>query len=329
MTTPYTPLPISPTPYISPFTLINAPTGVDWSTIPPGDDITPAQNQSEWTNMCARATARADEYCNQVLRATTDIELLHGPDHLVTVGPQGGGRSPTPYWGGTGYNARIILERWPILQVTGVQTCPNNRWPRTWSTVPTGMFEPEKPPIGIYGSIAPSNAISGGQSVLVAPGFIDWCYGRNGWAVQVSYINGWPHCGITAHAAAGATTISVDDCTGWGITSYYNTTGATGTIKDGGQQEVVHVTSASVTAGPGTLTLSQPLVYPHEIGTVLTTLPSSVEQACIFFAAAEALTRGATSTTIHDIGGHAQGGNSGAELISEGELLLKPYKRTI
>ncbi len=324
-----TPLPISPTPYISPLTLITAPTGIDWSTIPPGDDVTPGQNQAEWANMCARATARADEYCNQVLRATVDLQLLHGPDYNVTVGPGSGGRSPTPYWGGAGYNARLILERWPVLEVIGVQVCPNNLWPRQWTSVPAGFFEPEKPPIGIYGSVAPSNAVSGGQAILVAPGYISWCYGRNGWAVQVNYINGWPHTGLTAQANVGDTTLTVDDVTGWGITSYYSVTGATGTVKDTGQQEVIHVTATSATAGPGTLTLASPLTYQHAVGTVVTTLPSSVEQACIFFAAAEALTRGATSTTIHDIGGHAQSGGSGAELISEGELLLKPYRRTI
>jgi len=171
--------------------------------------------------------------------------------------------------------------------------------------------------------------VSGGQAVIVAPGYITWCYGRNGWAIQVSYINGWPHAGIIVKANAGDTTLTVDDTTGWGITSYYSVTGATGTVKDTGQQEVIHVTATSAAAGPGTLTLANPLAYEHAVGTVVTTLPSSVEQACIFFATAEALTRGATSTTIHDIGGHAQSGGSGAELISEGELLLKPYRRTI
>src|SRR5262249_14999571 len=151
-----------------------------------------------------------------------------------------------------------------------------------------GFFEPEKPPIGIYGSVAPSNAVSGGQAILVAPGYITWRYGRNGFAVQVSYINGWPHAGITQAASAGDTILHVDDCTGWGITSYYGVTGATGTIKDGNEQEVIHGNSTSAAAGPGTITLASPLTYPHETGTVVTALPSSVEQACIYFAAAEA-----------------------------------------
>ena len=65
---------------------------------------------------------------------------MHGPDYRVTIGPASGGAYPTPYWGNTGaQNARIILSRWPVLQVTGVQTCPNNQWPRVW-TVAAGRL---------------------------------------------------------------------------------------------------------------------------------------------------------------------------------------------
>jgi hypothetical protein len=283
-------------------------------------------------NMCARATARADGYVNMTLRATADTELVHGPDYRVTVGPAGGGAWPTPWWGNTGaQNARIILSRWPVLQVTGVQTCPNGQWPRVWTSLPAGFFEPEVPPLEVYGSIAPGGSAVGGQAVLVGGGYINWSYGRNGWAIQVSYLNGWPHCSLTSTVAAGATSLPVNDCTGWGITSYYGVTGATGRIADAGQQEAVHVTSTSVTAGPGNLIIPSPgLAYPHQAGTVITTLPGSVEQACIYFAAAEALTRGATSTTIHAVGGHAQSSDEGARaLIEEGELLIHAFRRSI
>ena len=71
-------------------------------------------------------------------------------------------------------------------------------------------------------------------------------------------------------------------------------------------------------------------MYEHEIGTVFTTLPAAVEQACILFCCAQALVRGATSTTIHSIGGHAQSsGLDIQELTAEAELLLHPFKRTI
>jgi hypothetical protein len=273
-----------------------------------------------------------DGYCNQILRATTDVELAHGPDYRVTVGPAAGGHSRSPYWGVQGpSNARIILSRWPILQVVQVQVCPNNVWPRVFTTLPAGLAEPERPPIDVFGSSAPTGEAAAGQAILVAPGYIDWSYGRNGYVIQVQYTNGWPHCSLTSYVAAGVTSLPVNDCTGWAVTTYSGLyAGATGTVKDSGSQEAVHVTASSVTAGPGNLTLSAATAYPHQAGTIVTTLPAGVEQACIYFAAAEALTRGATSTTIHAVGGGAQSSDSGSRaLIEEGELLIHAYKRTI
>ena len=324
-----TPLPLGLAPYISPLTLTSAPVGIDFSTI--GDsaaDPTPAQNTNEMWNMCGRATSRTDSYLNQVLRATVDVELVHGPDYRVTVGPAAGGMMNTPYWGRAGGNARITLSRRPILQVSNVQVCPNGQWPRVWTALPANWYEPEKPPVGVYGSSAPSGDASGGQSIIVGPGYISWCYGRNGFAIEVSYLNGWPHCSLSSAVTAGVTSLPVNDCTGWGITNYYGTyTGATGAIRDGGQEESFHVTTTSVTAGSGNLILSAPTAYPHPAGTIVTTMPRSIEEACIKFCAAEALTRGATTTTIHAVGGGAQsGGGSAQELIEEGELLIHAYK---
>jgi hypothetical protein len=63
---------------------------------------------------------------------------------------------------------------------------------------------------------------------------------------------------------------------------------------------------------------------------VFTTLPAAVEQACILFCCAQALVRGATSTTIHSIGGHGASSQMDiSDLNSEAELLLHPFKRTI
>ena len=323
-----TPLPLGLAPYLSPEALQAAPTGIDFTTIPSGDDITPAQNMAELWNMCARATSRADEYLNQVLRATLDVELVHGPDYRVTVGPAAGGMRNTPYWPKAGGNARITLSRRPILQVSNVQVCPNGQWPRQWTALPANWYEPEKPVIGVYGSSAPSGDASGGQSIIVGPGYISWCFGRNGFAIEVTYTNGWPHCALSSPVAAGVTSLPVDDCTGWALTNYYGTyTGATGSIRDSGQEEAIHVTASSVTAGPGNLTLTATTNYPHQAGTLVSAMPRSVEEACIKFAAAEALTRGATSTTIHAVGGGAQSSGGGAtQLIEEGELLIHGYK---
>jgi hypothetical protein len=101
-------------------------------------------------------------------------------------------------------------------------------------------------------------------------------------------------------------------------------------FKDGGQTEAVTVTASSTTSGPGTLTLASALQYPHQNGTIVSTLPAAVEQACILFCTAQALVRGATSTTIHSIGGHSQStGGDITGLNAEAELLLHPFRRTI
>ena len=282
--------------------------------------------------MVGRATSRAEGYTNQTLRATADTELIYGPDYRINVGPASGGGYPTPWWGNSGAtNARIILSRWPVLQVTGVSTCPASLWPQVFKPVPAGYFGPLNPPLGVYNSVAPGGSADGSQTIMVGGGYINWSLGRNGWAVEVSYLNGWPHCSITSAVTAGSTSVEVNDCAGWAITNYVGTyTGATGRVADSGRQEAVHVTASSVTAGPGTLTLSSALNYDHAAGTIVTTLPASIEQACIYFAAADALTRGATSTTIHSVGGAAQSSGGGArELIEEAELLCHPYRRTI
>ena len=287
---------------------------------------------AEMWRMCARSTSRCDGYVAQILRATLDTELHRGPDYRVTVGPASGGSYATPWWGNSAaQNARIILDCWPVLQVVSVQTCPNGLWPRKFTALPSGFAEPEVLPASVYNSVAPGGSADGGQAILVGGGYVNWTAGRNGWLVQVQYINGWPHCSLTSAVTAGATTLPVNDCTGWAIQNYAGTvTGATGKLADSGWQEAVHVTAASVTSGPGTLTLSSAISYNHAAGTLLTTMPGSIEQACIYFAAAEALTRGATSTTIHSVGGAAQSSGGGArELIEEGELLLHAFRRTI
>jgi hypothetical protein len=264
-----------------------------------------------------RATARADGYVNQVIRATIDWEQVAGPDYRVTV------------QNGTG-NGRIILSRWPVLSILSVMVAPNAVFPRQWSTIPSGNYDLEVPPLSVYGNIAPSAAIDGGQAILIPPGWVNWGLGRHGWLVRVSYINGWPHTSLTAAVEQGETTLPVDDTTGWAITNEWGQTGAAGIIYDSGFQETVQCTASSVTSGPGNLTIANPLNFNHNAGVMVTTLPQSVIGAVILFSAAEALTRGATSTTVHSIpGGGASAGKGPEDLIGEGELLLHPLRRTV
>lgn len=318
MTTPTGPL----SPYVTPEVLIAAPTGISWSTIPPGTGVTPAQRYAEQSNLCARATAETDSFCNQPLRATLDTEVFRGPNYRVTI--ENGSR-----------NGRIIMQRGPVLNVVSVEVAAANQFPHQWVTVPPGSYEPEYPPIGVYGSSAPSAGGEGGQAIIIAPGYINWCNGRQGIIVRVRYYNGFPHCGLTAAAAVGDTVLQVDDCTAWATTTPFSgVTGATGTVYDSGQQELVQVTATSVTAGPGTLTLATPLVFAHAKSVVVSTLPQSVMWANILLASGMAMTRGATSTTVQTIpggsgGSGSSGGNTGLPVMKmqQAQTLLAPYRR--
>jgi hypothetical protein len=293
-----TPLPVGPlTPYVTPAALKQAPTGVDFSDIPAGGirrGVTQEQKTAELANICARATALVDKCCKQPLRATIDPLPLYGPGAPRVYVPRGRGDQP----------ATLIMTRWPVLEVVSVQYS-KNCLPYNWSTVPAGLAVPAHPPAGLYGSSAPAAAGEGGQAIKLAAGYIDWRYGPEGYAILTEYVNGWPHCGLTAAADEDATELQVDDCTGWVITPVFPgaATGATGTVYDAGGQEVIQVTAASAASGPGTLTLAAPLANAHDAGVMVSTLPQSVEWAAMLFAIATALERGATAMKLPEVPG--------------------------
>lgn len=309
-----------PTPYITPSMLTSAPTGIAWSIIPfPKSNS--QQQYEEQLNICWRATGIVDNYCNQVLRATADTEYYNGPDYRVTIQKTG--------------NGRIVLQRWPVLQVLAVSVSPNASFPRQFTTLPAGFYDIEHPIIGIYGSTTPSAAGDGGQAVLVAPGYINWALGRNGYRIAISYLNGWAHTSMTASAAAGATTLSVDDVTAF--------TGAASFVYDGANTETVNITAvtantplvlpisgATVPAGPGTLTLATPLANAHAAGTVVSSLPQDVIWAAVLAATAQALESGIDAITIQNIpGSQTVGGHGISELTEQYEVILEPYRRTV
>jgi hypothetical protein len=214
---------------------------------------------------------------------------------------------------------------------------PANSWPRSWTSLAAGTFEPEYPVDGLYGASSPSSG-AGGQGILFAPGNVCWPSGWPGGAlsgrfrfrVAFTYISGWPHTSLTAAASANASTISVDDTCGWLLTGTNDeTVGAAGIIYDamGGGQEPVTVTASSASTGPGTLTLASPLQYNHEPGIMVSALPSTIIWATACLAGAAALTRGATATTIQTTGGKQQVTESG--LRAQAKAMLNTYRRTI
>jgi len=164
---------------------------------------------------------------------------------------------------------------------------------------------------------------TGSADVIIAPGYVSWQNGRRGFRVQLTYINGYPHAGIVASALKGTTSLSVDDCTGMA--------GMSMTIYDGANTEVVSVASTSTTSGPGTATLATGTQYAHvaseQAPLVISSLPSSIQQAAIFYATYITLTRGATATTVQGMPGSMSGGGGSKMLYDDAKGLLKPYRR--
>lgn len=309
MTTP-TLTPTGPlSPYVTPQLLTQAPTGISWSSIPAGgtrSGVTAESRLAEQSNICARATALVDGFCKQPLRATVDTVTLYAPGRRAGVNRN---RSMP---------STLIMTRWPVLAVTQIQVAQNS-FPRNFTTVPPGQYEPRYPVVGLYGSVAPAAAGEGGQAITLAPGWLNWNNGKEAYIVDVSYINGWPHTSLTADAAASESEIQVDDCTGWAITSAVgNVIGATGTMYDAKNQEILHVTGASAAAGPGTLTLAAPLLHDHQSGVMVSTLPQSAVWAATLFAVDIALERGATSTTIQETPGKQVAEGAGVSTKNSG-----------
>jgi len=223
---------------------------------------------------------------------------------------------------------RLLLSRSPVTAVVSGQVSASTAFPRSWQSIPGNQFEIEKPLIGVYGTTAPGAAAGGGQAVLLAPGWVTWAFGALSSRIQVTYTNGWPHTSLTAAATAGSTSLAVDDITGW--------LGAVGNVYDAGQQEAVACTAitpntAGAVSGPGTLTLASALQYNHTIGVLVTSLPPSVQEAAIYYAVAQALTRGATATAVQALSGSTAGSGPGTSntYIAMAEAKIHPYRRVI
>lgn len=331
MTTPF--WPAGQTPYVTPDQIYNTsgtsqwPIGAQFGTLPDVSTGAPtsAQTQAVLSMICASATAEAESILGQPVRSTISTEYLEGPHFRVTV-----------QWHSK--NVRIITSRWPVIAVAGVSVSPNSVWPRSWTALPAQYFEPEFPPQGLYGT---NTAIpgEGAQSIIGAPGYVTWALGRQGFRVMVSYWAGWPHTSLTADVSAGASSIDVDDVTGWAVTALSGSTTA-GIVYDaiGGGQESVTVTAATaanpltlpdgtvVQSGPGTLTLASALAYPHAAGIMVSSLPADAIWATALLCGAHALKRGATATTIQTIAGRQVSGERG--LRETAKTLLSALRRT-
>jgi hypothetical protein len=204
------------------------------------------------------------------------------------------------------------------------------------------MWEVDDPPSINTGSAVTGGDGQGGNIILLAPGTLDWWRGRKGYRISVTYLNGWPHAGITAAMDADATAIDVDDVTGWSVATA--DAPITCPLYDGADSEVVQVIGVATVAngttglaayGPGTLTLATGTNYVHGGPTqgvsscLISTLPATIMSAVIKMAVAEALVRGATATSVQRQPGVTTKVGSPGDLYLEGCEMLLPYRRVV
>ncbi len=272
-----------------------------------------------------------------VLRATLDTEEQLGPDYWLS---NAGNTASSP--------ARMHAQRWPVIQIIGGQYSDAGAFPPNWIAIPQNQFLLDYSVSGVSstaGTQLAGPAGAGPAAILIAPGIVSFAGGRRSTRLNVSYINGWPHCGLTATVTAGAITATVDDVTGW--------PGAFGFIYDDDLTEQINVVSVvannptvlslgngslsiSVPTGPGTVTFANPVLYTHNRmvpnqPTVMSCLPSSVIWATMCMAASIVFTRGATATSIQQMPGSSvnTGQASSTALIRQAQEVLMPYKRVL
>lgn len=312
-----------PTPYVTPATLVSAPTGISWSTIPTFGASAAAQ-YAEQLNMCWRASAWIDAFCGQTLRATIDTEELIGPGaYRLNVDTNTG-------------VARFVTSRTPVTSVLSAQFSYVGSIPAAWSPIPLNAMFIESP--NIMSEFVSLSGASGPYAIRIAPGYVSNWSGRNSQRVQVTYCNGWANCGITQTIAAGGTTFTVDDCTGLMLTNEVTgvPAGVNSWIHDGANTEIVSVLSTSAMTGPGTVTLTTGCVFPHNVTPqqpfiLFSRMPQDIQQAAIYHATSQALIRGATATTVQNMPGTSvpSGGGASTAMLTSAQNILRPYKRVI
>ncbi len=306
------------TPYITPAMLAARPAGISWLNVPTLTADTAAQ-QAQIAQECWAATSAVDRYCRHPLRASVLTESGRGPG------------LPRVYADRSTGLVTLVTRSWPVVTVEAVQYAlapPFGSFPPAWQAVPGSAWNIRTPVLtSAAGGLA--TGPSGGNVIDLAPGYVDWSYGRGGYEVMWSYAAGWPHAGITGTAAAGASVLEVDDVTAWA--------GWSGYLYDGVSSEQVTVTTAEATApvslpgaggtvqaGPGTLTLSGPLAYEHSAGAVVSALPPDVIEATALQAAVQALLV-LEGIAVQSMSGRAPGGTG--VLATEVEMMLDDYRR--
>ena len=271
-----------------------APTALDYGNLVQGGNQ--AAQDAELTNAITRASSWIDQYCNQVLAATLDVE-----QQRVRMRPDG--------------TLRIHPKYHPVVSLNSLAF---GFYPGQSTTVQdlSGAWIEEQ---SIIFPISGTNLNWSSQGPL---GFGFPSSPRAETYVSYSYVNGWPVTALTVASAVGATTLLVES--GLGITA-----GQTLKIFDGAESENV-VVANTYSYGSSTIPLTTGTSYAHEVGDAVTSLPAAVKQAAILVTSAYLKIRGDASLVLavtNAPGTQLEGSQKVGQDVGHAMEILKPFRR--
>lgn len=284
------------TPYLTLKEYKNAPTAIDIDNLV-FNSSDPDVQDSELTNVIARASSWIDTFCNQILGATKETETQRArisSDGYIKWHPR---YSPvialTDLWYGNPstnlYHASDVSSAWIedqqiLYPYASMSTLLTSQGPLQFGFPST----------------------SGTQVYL-----------------KYTYINGYANTRIVT-AVQGALSLIVES--GLGIT-----VGQQLKIYDGMYSENVTVADTYV-FGSTVIPLETPLIYSHDSGVSISALPPAIKEACILATTAMLKIRGDSSLTmaVGTLPTNVSTGNIQQNIGSDMGMamdLLKPYRR--
>ena len=280
------------TPYLTNAEFKQAPTAVDVDDLVGGG--TQAINDQELTNVIARASSWIDSHCGQVLAATTDTESMRSRisrQGMLTVHPR--------------YS--------PVSEVVSLSYGP---YPQIMTSVDVSQLwiEPESITFPIQGYSAS----------FLGPIQFSGSYSANQEQfVTFTYVNGYANTVLTASVSASATSLPVQDLSGFMPGQRFQ-------IFDGSSTEICTVASTFVPAsGAGNVTLAAHPAYSHATGLAVSALPPAVKQAAIYITSAILKARGNATLVMASLTPNQVQSTypaSGNDLNAAWDI-LKPFRR--
>lgn len=290
---PYVPAYATYTPYLTTAEYLAEPTGVDVGQLLPGKTV--ATNTAALARVIARASSYADNICQQILAATSDIQA-------------------GVYRVQRDYTIRVPVDYTPIIELTdaAVGYSPNSL---TSLTDLSGCWLQNKI------AVVP---VSGALTVPWPASSVPYASAGSGNVyARLTYVNGYAHTLSSAVANAGASQVQVANPLGI-------FPGLPLTIYDSGSTEQFTVAS-TYTTGSTTVPTTTPLANTHAAGVSVSALPGFAREAVIALTSALIKTRGSEaiampmmSSQAEHIQALAPGAGEDLDMAIE---LLEPLRR--